>query len=70
MTSATRIPEWDRLRQSAREQWTVLSEQDLMRVDGDRETLAQVLHEKYGLAADEVERQIDAWIRHVSAGPL
>lgn len=69
MTSATRIPEWDRLSQSAREQWTVLSEQDLMRLDGDRETLAQVLHEKYGLAADEVERQIDSWIRQVSSGP-
>ena len=41
-----------------REKWGKLTDDDLTTISGKREKLAGVLQQKYGIAKDEVEKQI------------
>lgn len=45
--------------------WTKLTEPDLVRIDGCREKLAEVLGERYGYSKPEVERHICAFEKEV-----
>jgi uncharacterized protein YjbJ (UPF0337 family) len=59
---------WDRIKGSwaeykgkAKQQWGKLTDDDLDVVDGKREELAGKIQNRYGIAKDEAERQIDEW---------
>ena len=59
---------WDRIKGSWREykgmaqqQWGKLTDDDLDQVEGRREELAGKIQNRYGIAKDEAERQIDEW---------
>ena len=54
---------WRQLSGSVKDQWGKITDDDLARIDGNREKLAGVIQEKYGLAREEAERQADAWMR-------
>jgi uncharacterized protein YjbJ (UPF0337 family) len=45
------------------QQWGKLTDDDLDLVEGRREELAGKLQERYGLAKDAAERQIDDWAK-------
>jgi uncharacterized protein YjbJ (UPF0337 family) len=49
----------------AREQWANLTDDDLDRAEGNREQLAGRIQERYGIAREEAERQVDEWSRRM-----
>jgi uncharacterized protein YjbJ (UPF0337 family) len=55
--------DWKQFKGKARQQWGKLTDDDLDVVEGKREELAGRLQERYGIARDEAERQIDDWLR-------
>jgi uncharacterized protein YjbJ (UPF0337 family) len=59
---------WDRIKGNwrewkgkAKQQWGKLTDDDLDVVDGKREELAGKIQNRYGIAKDEAERQLDDW---------
>ncbi|OIQ26912.1 MAG: hypothetical protein BM562_16075 [Alphaproteobacteria bacterium MedPE-SWcel] len=50
---------WKQLKGSAQNQWGKLTEDELDQVAGNRQKLVGLLQERYGMAKDEAERQID-----------
>lgn len=50
--------DWKRMKGKVREKWGELTEDDVDIVDGRREQLAGLLQKRYGMAKDEVEKQI------------
>ena len=56
---------WTQFKGKVKEQWGKLTDDDLARMDGNRDQLVGALQEKYGIAKDEAERQIKDWeVRH------
>jgi len=53
---------WRQFKGKAREQWGRLTEDDMKVIEGRREKLAGKIQERYGIARDEAEREIDEWI--------
>ena len=54
---------WTQLKGKAREQWGDLTDDDLKKAKGNREQLAGRIQERYGIAKEEAERQVDEWSR-------
>lgn len=52
---------WKQVEGRAKAQWGKLTDDDLQVVAGHREQLAGRIQERYGVAKDEVEKQITAW---------
>jgi uncharacterized protein YjbJ (UPF0337 family) len=52
---------WKQVVGKAKAQWGKLTDDDLDVVAGRREQLAGRIQERYGIAKDEVEKQISAW---------
>jgi uncharacterized protein YjbJ (UPF0337 family) len=52
---------WKQMKGEARRQWGKLTDDELDQVEGDRQKLAGKIQERYGIAKDEAERQIDEW---------
>src|SRR5687768_6268317 len=53
--------QWKQLKGKAREKWGKLTDDDLDRVQGRREQLVGMIQERYGVARDEAERQVETW---------
>jgi uncharacterized protein YjbJ (UPF0337 family) len=56
---------WKQFKGKAREQWGDLTDDDLAVVEGKRQQLAGRIQERYGIARDEAERQIDDWLKRM-----
>lgn len=52
---------WKQMVGRAREKWGELTDDELEQVNGNRERLAGLLQERYGIAQDEANRRIDEW---------
>ena len=52
---------WKQVEGRAKAQWGKLTDDDLQVVAGHREQLAGRIQERYGVAKDEVEKQLTAW---------
>ncbi|MCB2002718.1 MAG: CsbD family protein [Rhodoferax sp.] len=52
---------WKQLTGKAKVQWGKLTDDDLDVIAGRREQLSGKLQERYGIAKDEAEKQIDTW---------
>lgn len=52
---------WLQLKGSVKEKWADLTDDDIKKLDGKKDQLSGVLQERYGIARDEAERQIDDW---------
>jgi uncharacterized protein YjbJ (UPF0337 family) len=52
---------WKQLTGDVRAKWGNLTDDDLLQVNGEREKLAGKIQERYGIAKDEANRQIDDW---------
>jgi uncharacterized protein YjbJ (UPF0337 family) len=56
---------WKQFKGEAKRQWGKLTDDELDEAEGNREKLAGKIQERYGIAKDEAERQIDDWLsRH------
>ena len=53
---------WKQLRGAAKDNWGKLTDDDLDQAEGHRDKLIGKVQEKYGIARDEAEKQVDAWI--------
>lgn len=53
---------WKQLTGDAKRQWGKLTDDDVAVANGDRERLAGKIQERYGVAKEEAERQVDEWI--------
>jgi uncharacterized protein YjbJ (UPF0337 family) len=56
---------WMQVKGRAKEQWGDLTDDDLDRIEGNRDQLAGRIQERYGVAKEEAERQVDDWSRRV-----
>lgn len=52
---------WQEIKGSAKEKWGKLTDDDLMEINGSREKLSGKIQKTYGMAKDEVEKQLDEW---------
>ena len=57
---------WKQFKGQAQQQWGNLTSDDLDVVEGKRQELAGKIQERYGIAKDEAERQIDDWLKRVN----
>ena len=55
---------WKQLKGKAKQQWGKLTDDDLAAAAGRREELAGKVQERYGLAKDAAQKQVDDWISH------
>lgn len=54
--------QWKQLKGRAKETWGQLTDDELMRIEGNAERLSGLVQERYGLTRDEAERQIDRFL--------
>ena len=54
---------WKQLRGQAKQQWGKLTDDDLDVMAGKRDALVGKVQERYGIAKEEAERQVDEWSR-------
>ena len=54
---------WKQLSGDVRSKWGNLTDDDLMQSSGEREKLVGKIQERYGIAKDEANRQVDEWSR-------
>ena len=52
---------WTRFGRDNKKRWCELTDDEVMLVNGRRETLTGKIREKYGVTLEEASRQIDAW---------
>ncbi len=53
--------QWTQLKGAIREQWGKLTNDDLDEIQGQSEQLIGKIQQRYGIARDEAERQLEAW---------
>jgi uncharacterized protein YjbJ (UPF0337 family) len=58
---------WKQVKGKARKQWGRLTNDELMQIDGNRDVLAGKIQEKYGIAQEEAQQQIDEWAAKLKA---
>jgi uncharacterized protein YjbJ (UPF0337 family) len=52
---------WKQLKGEVRTRWGELTDDEVDMIAGEREKLAGRLQERYGIAKEEANRQIDEW---------
>lgn len=52
---------WKQFKGSAKDNWGKLTDDDLDQAEGKRDKLIGKIQEKYGIAKEEAEKQVDAW---------
>lgn len=57
---------WNQWKGRAKEAWGNLTDDDLDRIEGQKDQLIGRLQERYGWAKEDAEREIDAWHRKYS----
>ena len=55
--------DWKQFSGKVKEKWGNLTDDDLAKINGQREQLEGKLQERYGLAKDEAKKQVDDWSR-------
>lgn len=53
--------QWHQLKGEATRQWGKLTDDDVDQVNGEFEKLVGKLEEKYGMARDQAEKEVEAW---------
>jgi uncharacterized protein YjbJ (UPF0337 family) len=56
---------WTQYVGEARRQWGKLTDNDLEVARGDKDKLSGRIQERYGIAKDEADKQIDEWSRSI-----
>jgi uncharacterized protein YjbJ (UPF0337 family) len=53
---------WKQFEGKIRQQWGLLTDNDLEKAAGRRERLEGLIQERYGIAKDEARKQVDEWL--------
>ena len=54
---------WEQLKGKAKEKWGDLTNDDWAVVQGKRDQLAGRIQERYGRTKEEVEKEVDEWLK-------
>lgn len=54
---------WKQFTGKVKEQWGDLTDDDLTRINGQRDQLVGRIRESYGISKEEAERQVSDWER-------
>jgi len=54
---------WKQLKGSAKQKWGKLTDNDLDYIAGKREQFIGKLQERYGLAKEAAQKQVDEWLK-------
>ena len=57
---------WKQLQGQLKSKWGKLTDDDLTVVEGKRDQLAGVLQEKYGMAKEQAEKELDSFIKSMN----
>jgi uncharacterized protein YjbJ (UPF0337 family) len=57
---------WHEMKGSVRAKWADLTDDDIEEMDGNREKMVGKIQQKYGVAKDEAEKQVDDWSKSPS----
>jgi len=52
---------WLQMKGSLKERWGDLTDDDIQMLDGRKDQIVGKIQERYGIARDEAERQVDEW---------
>lgn len=52
---------WKQITGEAKRKWGKLTDDDLDQAEGDTEKLAGIVQERYGIAREEAEEQVESW---------
>ena len=63
MNEDTLKGQWAQLKGHVREKWGKLTDDDVEKIQGRTQQLIGKLEERYGLAREEAQRQVDGWVR-------
>ena len=61
MNDDTMKGQWKQLVGEAKRQWGKLTDDDLLRAEGDVEKIAGSVQERYGVSREEAHRQVKDW---------
>jgi uncharacterized protein YjbJ (UPF0337 family) len=53
---------WKQFKGKVKEKWGNLTDDDLDRANGQRDQLEGIIQERYGIAKDQVRKDIDTWL--------
>lgn len=56
---------WKQAKGTAKTQWGKLTDDELTQIEGNRDKLVGKVQEKYGIAKEEAEKQVDDWAKSV-----
>jgi uncharacterized protein YjbJ (UPF0337 family) len=54
---------WKQLKGSVKERWGKLTDDDVDVINGQNDQLVGKIQEKYGIAKEEAQRQVEDWMR-------
>lgn len=54
---------WNQMKGDAKVKWGELTDDDLDKIEGNRDKLVGTIQERYGKTKDEAEREVDDWAR-------
>lgn len=54
---------WKQIKGKVKEKWADISDNDLEKINGRRDQLEGLLQERYGLAKDAAQKNIDDWLK-------
>ena len=52
---------WNQWKGKARQEWGKLTDDDLARIEGQRDELIGLIQERYGIAREEAQQQVEKW---------
>ncbi|GAB6058115.1 CsbD family protein [Desulfonatronum parangueonense] len=55
---------WSQAKGTIKSKWGKLTDDELTQIDGEREKFIGKIQEKYGIARDEAEKQVDDWTKN------
>jgi uncharacterized protein YjbJ (UPF0337 family) len=54
---------WHEIKGSVRAKWGELTDDEIEELDGNREKMVGKIQQKYGVAMEEAEKQVDEWTK-------
>lgn len=57
---------WKQVKGEVQKQWGKLTDDDYNVIQGNREKMVGKIQERYGIAREDAERQIDDWVSRVN----
>ena len=56
--------QWNQMKGSIKKRWGKLTDDDMDRIEGERDRLVGKIQEKYGRSREEAEKEVDEFTTH------